>query len=84
MHDIITRRGIYLVVIDAFSKQAWLEPIPNKTAKVVLNAFKRIMARTGRVPSKIEIDEGKEFKNKLMSDNYLNSNHIELFWTNQN
>ena len=69
------KKRYLLVVIDAFSKQAWLEAIPNKTAKVVLDAFKRIMARTGGVPSKIQIDEGKEFKNKLMSD-YLNSNHI--------
>jgi len=74
------KKRYLLVVMDAFSKQAWLEAIPNKTAKVVLNAFKRIMARTGGVPSKIQIDEGKEFKNKLMRD-YLNSNHIELFWT---
>jgi len=72
------RRRFLLVVIDAFSKQAWLEAIPNKTGPVVVNALKRILERSGGVPSKIQVDEGTEFLNKHMNA-FLKSKGIDLF-----
>lgn len=49
-----------LVVIDAFSKYAWAQPIKKKTGKEVTEAFARILKEAlGRKPQKLEIDAGK-------------------------
>lgn len=51
-----------LVVIDVLSKYAWVEPLKDKSAPVVLQGFKKILARSGgRVPGMIQTDKGKEF-----------------------
>ena len=56
-----------LNVIDVFSKFAWSEPMKDKSAKTVLNAFKRVVKKSERQPKFIWIDEGKEFYNKDMT-----------------
>ena len=58
-----------LVVVDAFSKYTWVEPIiKSKTGIAVTEAFKKILKR----PQTLETDDGKEFYNhtfqKLMKD----------------
>ena len=54
-----------LNVIDALSKYAWVEPLKNKTGKVLTDAFAKILKRAdGRKPQKLQTDDGKEFYNK--------------------
>ena len=51
-----------LVVVDAFSKYAWLEPIKSKTGIAVTEAFKKILKRAeGRTPQTLQTDDGKNF-----------------------
>lgn len=52
-----------LTVIDVLSKYAWVVPVKNKTSASIIEAFKQIFSK-GRVPSKLQTDEGKEFLNK--------------------
>ena len=66
-----------LVVIDVFSKHAWVIPIKHKTAAEVVEAFETIFTG-GRIPNKIQTDDGKEFFNssvKALFDKY-NINHF--------
>ena len=53
-----------LMVIDAFSKYAWVEPIKTKTGKAVTKAFEKILkCAKGRKPLNLQTDDGKEFYN---------------------
>ena len=53
-----------LMVIDAFSKHAWVEPIKTKTGKAVTEAFENILKRAkGRKPINLQTDDGKKFYN---------------------
>lgn len=49
-----------LVVIDVFSRYAWVEPIRDKKAKTVAKAFDKILS-CGRVPRRLRTDRGSEF-----------------------
>jgi hypothetical protein len=72
------KKNFLLVVIDTFSKRAWLEAVPNKTMGVVKNALDKIYKRTGGVAPKIQIDKGLEFRNRVMKS-YLAEKGVELF-----
>ena len=51
-----------LVVVDAFSKYAWVEPIKSKTGIAVTEAFKKILKRAEeRTPQTWQTDDGKNF-----------------------
>ena len=55
-----------LVVIDIFSRYAWVEPIKDKTEKKVVQAFEKIYGSTlaraqPRKPRALRTDAGKEF-----------------------
>ena len=51
-----------LVVVDAFSKYAWVEPIKSKTGIAVTEAFKKIFKRAEeRTPQTWQTDDGKNF-----------------------
>ena len=59
-----------LIVIDIFSKFAWIVPLKRKSGQEVANAFSSILK--GRKPIKIWVDRGCEFitktyENKLIS-----------------
>jgi hypothetical protein len=54
-----------LCAVDCYSKFAWCEPLKTKTGAEVKAAFERIFNR-GRVPTKLQFDEGKEFYNRHM------------------
>ena len=68
-----------LFVIDIFSKYLWVQPLKNKTAKVVVNALKKILSK-GRKCKKIRSDSGKEFNNNLMKT-FLKNEGIYYFTT---
>ena len=68
-----------LVVIDCFSKYAWVRPIKNKTGQSVTIAFDSIL-KEGRQPIAIQSDKGKEFLNSRFQ-NYLKEKGIDFFTT---
>lgn len=56
-----------LVVIDVLSKYVWVEAIFNKSAKSVVEAFKKILSRSKkRKAICLQSDKGSEFTNSLM------------------
>ena len=67
-----------LVVLDFFSKQAWLEAIKSKSATNVLEAFQRILKRTGGKCQFLHSDSGTEFINNKMKK-FCNDNNIKQF-----
>jgi hypothetical protein len=69
-----------LTVIDCFSKYAWAVPIKNKQGSTVLEAFKKILKLSNRVPLKIQCDDGTEFFNKQFED-FCNKSNIILYST---
>ena len=82
---------VYANIVDCFSKYAWSVPLKDKSAKVVLAAFKLVVKRLrdGRgaeipqrsaVPKHIWVDEGKEFYNKDMIT-WINQHNIVRYST---
>jgi transposase InsO family protein len=51
---------VVLTIVDCFSKYAWARILPNKRAKTVSDAFRKILA--GKHCSVIRSDNGSEFK----------------------
>lgn len=65
-----------MVVIDVFTKYAWVECLRNKNAATVTTAFKQILDRAdGRQPVVFRSDRGKEYKNSTFSG-FLDSRNI--------
>ena len=69
-----------LNVIDVFSKYAWSIPMKNKTGLTTLDAFRKIVKESGRIPKYIWVDKGKEFYNKDVK-NWLKENDIIMYST---
>ena len=68
-----------LVVIDCFSRYAWVEPLKSKSGSETAKAFEQIF-ENGRQPLKIHFDEGKEFYNRQVKS-VLENKKIEYFST---
>lgn len=68
-----------LVVVDVFSRFAWCRPLKTKNANDVWSAFNSIL-QTGVKPSKIWVDKGSEFYNKVWAT-HLKSKGIEIYST---
>ena len=58
----VNKIGYLLVVVDAFSKYAWVRPIKQKTAQYMISAFKSIIRDAGRPPLTLFTDQGSEFR----------------------
>lgn len=70
-----------LVVIDTFSKFAWVVPLKNKTGDEVSIALDKIIRESDRYPKHLQTDMGKEFYNdkfKRLIRNY-NINHYSSY-----
>jgi len=52
----------FLLVVDCFSSQLFVEPLKNKEAFTVTKAFKRIFKAFAKPIYKIESDRGSEFQ----------------------
>ena len=50
-----------LCVIDGFRKYTWVVPLKDKKGVSTVNAFKKILDKSGRKPNKIWVDKGSEF-----------------------
>ena len=71
-----------LVVIDVFSKYAYVECLKNKSSKSVIAAFSKILKRSGRF-STLQTDLGTEFTNKAFQS-WLKDHNIHFFQTHNN
>ena len=70
-----------LCVVDVFTRYAWIVPMQSKSEKDVLDGFKDVVLSNNKVyPAYIWSDQGKEFKNKLMSK-WCADNNIEQYST---
>lgn len=71
-----------LIVIDVFSKQAYAEPLKEKTGKETSTAMEKILRRIGERVRNLQTDDGKEFFNITMRRllaRYENVNHYSTF-----
>ena len=71
-----------LVVIDVFSRYAWVESIKDKTNESVKEAFTSIFQR-GQTPRRLRTDRGNEFTASTMDDFYETYNISHFFTANE-
>ena len=69
-----------LVVMDCYTRYLWVEPIPNKNAVTVKNAFEKIVKKAKVTPNKLWTDSGTEFYNRILKS-YLKEHNIDLYST---
>lgn len=65
-----------LIIVDIFSRYAFVKPLKNKGGEEVLKGFKSIK----EYPSSLWVDEGKEFYNKEVKE-YCKENNIDMYHT---
>ena len=62
-----------LCIIDIFSKYAWVVPLKDEKDASIVNAFQKILDKSGRKPNKTWVDKGSELYNssfrKSLKDN---------------
>ena len=69
----------YLVsVINLFTKYGQVTPLKDKKAKTLLNAFIEIVNESNRKANKLQVDQGRQFYNKLMKK-CLDNNYILMY-----
>ena len=56
------------ILIDVFTKYAWVKHLRDKKGKTVPNAFIEIVNESNCKPNKLWVDQGREFYNKLMQE----------------
>ena|SRR5437868_957499 len=66
-----------LVVIDTFSRYAWVQPLKNKTGQEVVRGLDLIIKESGRKPQKLCTDMGKEYLNKDVKQFLFNKKIIQ-------
>ena len=49
--------------IGIFSKYTWVFPLKDKKGISIVNAFQKILDKSGRKPNEIWVDKGSEFYN---------------------
>lgn len=74
-------KAYVLTCIDFFDRHAWFEALKSKRGEEVLDAFKKIMLRSGRKPRKITSDHGRELKNRFFQK-YCEENNIVQYFNN--
>ena len=69
-----------LCVIDIFSKYAWVVPLKDKKGVSIVDAFQKILDKSGRKSNKIWVDKGSQFYNSSFKK-WLKNNDIEMYST---
>ena len=67
-----------LCVINIFSKYAWVVPLKDKKVISIVNAFQKILYKSGRKPNKIWVDKGIEFQNNYFKK-WFKDNDTEMY-----
>jgi hypothetical protein len=70
----------FLAVIDIFSRYAWVEPLKDKSANHIVEAFDKIITNSERLPKRLRTDAATDFTSKVFQ-NYLKSKDIVHFTT---
>ena len=65
--------------LNIFTKYAWIKPLKDEKGKTVINAFIEIEFESNCKPSKLWVDQGREFYNKL-TYKWLDNNDILLYF----
>ena len=69
-----------LCVIDIYSRYAWVVPLKDKKSITITNAFQKNLDESNHKPSKVWVDKGKGFYNRLMKS-WLQDNDIDIYST---
>ena len=64
--------------MDIFGKYAWVVPLKDKKGISIVNAFQKILDKSGCKPNKIWVDKGSEFYNNSFKK-WLKDNDIEMY-----
>ena len=64
-----------LCIIDTFSKYAWVVPLKDKKGLSIVNAFQKILDKSGCKRNKLWVDKGSEFYNNSFKQ-WLKDNDI--------
>ena len=67
-----------LCAIDLFSKYAFVVPLKDKKGASIVNAFRKILDKPGRKPTKIWVDQGSQFYNGNFKK-WLGNNDISMY-----
>ena len=67
-----------LCVIDIFGKYARIVPLKDKKGISIVNAFQKILDKSGHKPNKIWVDKESEFYNNSFKK-WLKNNDIEMY-----
>ena len=67
-----------LCVVDVSTKYAWVKPWKDKKGKTLLNAFIKIVNEYNSKPSKLWVDQRREFYNKSIQE-WLDNNDILMY-----
>ena len=70
---------IFLVLIDVFSRMAFVEIVDNKSAEEVKKGIQKILNKLPKKPKTILSDNGTEFKNQILSNFLQNEGIKQLF-----
>ena len=70
--------GFLLCFIDIFSQYAQVVPLKDKNGVSNVNAFHKVLDKSGRKPNKMWVDKGSEFYNNYFKK-LLKDNDIEMF-----
>ena len=62
------RFRFFLCVIDIVSKYAWVVPLEDKKGVSTVDAFQKILDKSGRKPNKIWVDKGSDFTIVLLKN----------------
>ena len=67
-----------LSVIDIFSKDAWVVSLKDKKGVNIVNAFQKVLDKSGRKQNKIWVDERSEFYSSSFKK-WLKNNDIKMY-----
>ena len=69
-----------IICVDIFSKKAWVINLKDKKCITITNGFQKILDESSRKSSKLWVDKGSEFYNRLIKS-FLQNNNIEMYAT---
>jgi hypothetical protein len=70
-----------LLCIDIFSRYVWLQPIKNKKAPTIIEAFEDVLSN-GRKPKRLRTDKGGEFTSNAVKNFFKSQNILQMFAQN--
>ena len=69
-----------LIVIDIFSKYAWVVPLKDKKGISIVKEFQIILKQSNRKPNKVWVNKGSEFYNDYFKK-WLRDNDVVMYST---